>query len=304
MTMTRPDDLATDLVPETTAAPAVRDAIEAAGAAARRAGVHVRQLDSNAQFAQVSALFEVIWRPDGTSLPVTGELLRALTKAGGYVGGAYDGDELVGACMGFFAPPAQRAMHSHIAGVSPRMRGRNVGFALKVHQRAWSLAHETTEISWTFDPLVRRNAYFNLSKLAATPAEYLANFYGPMNDRINGSDDTDRLLVSWDLASDQVAAASGGRHPLADAEAARAAHATIAVGESPTGAPVVRRVHGPTVLVAVPSDIEALRAEQPRAAAGWRTAVRDALGGMLADGARIRGFDRSGYYIVDREGSS
>lgn len=304
MTLTEHADAATDLVADAAATPVVQAAIDAATAAATTARVHVRRLDSNAQFAEVSTLFDTIWRPDGTSVPVTGELMRALTKAGGYLGGAYDGDTLVGACMGFFSPPADHAMHSHIAGVSTRMRGRNVGFALKVHQRAWSLARDTAEISWTFDPLVRRNAYFNLSKLAARPAEYLANFYGAMNDGINGTDDTDRLLVEWELGAEQVAAACTGRHVVVDAAAELASGAVIAVGVGDDGRPVVRPAAAATVLVAVPADIEALRVDAPEAASEWRTAIRDMLGGLLAEGAHIRGFDRTGFYVVDKEGSS
>ncbi|PJI52362.1 hypothetical protein CTI14_43535, partial [Methylobacterium radiotolerans] len=77
---------------------------------------------------------------------------------------------------GFFASPGRRALHSHIAGVSGRMRGRSVGFALKVHQRAWALSEGLEEISWTFDPLISRNAHFNLVKLAAEPTSYHRNF--------------------------------------------------------------------------------------------------------------------------------
>ena len=98
---------------------------------------------------------------------MTLELLRAFTKAGNYVGGAFDGGRLVGACVGFFHAPAEDALHSHIAGVAPGLTGRNVGFALKLHQRAWALLRGVSEIAWTFDPLVSRNAYFNLVKLGA-----------------------------------------------------------------------------------------------------------------------------------------
>src|SRR5699024_8773798 len=106
--------------------------------------------------------YDRIWRPDPANPPVTTELLRALTKAGNYVTGAYDGAELIGACVGFFGEPAGAALHSHIAGVTGAARGRHVGFALKLHQRAWALRRGVREIAWTFDPLIRRNAYFNL----------------------------------------------------------------------------------------------------------------------------------------------
>ncbi len=76
-------------------------------------------------FARVAELFQSIWTKQGETSPVNVETLRALSKAGSYVAGAFEHDELVGACFGFFAAPDQRALHSHIAGVSARMRGRS-----------------------------------------------------------------------------------------------------------------------------------------------------------------------------------
>jgi len=275
-------------------------AVVAADAAARVAGVHVHQLSDLAEFAAVQRLYEQIWRPEGKNPPVTIELLRAMTKAGSYVGGAFDGADLVGGCIGFFSPPAQTALHSHIAGVAAHLRGRSVGFALKVHQRAWAMLHGVSEISWTFDPLVSRNAYFNLAKLGATAAEYLPNFYGRMDDHINGCDDTDRLLVTWRLDAPEVIAACAGQHR----HASRPDGAVVGLDVSPQGAPVPGTVDGPTVLIAAPRDIEMLRTTDPDVAGEWRGAVRDTLGPLLADGARITGFDRTGWYVVDRKDAS
>ncbi|MDG4865948.1 GNAT family N-acetyltransferase, partial [Streptomyces sp. T-3] len=204
------------------------DALTAATAAAHAAGCLVRPVSDLADLEATCRLFDGIWKPGGESALATPELLRAMDKAGSYVAGAFDraegafdgaerafdgaaGGQLVGACIGFFGPPPDGALHSHIAGVSARMRGRSVGFALKAHQRAWALQRGAARVSWTFDPLVRRNAYFNIGKLAADPAQYLPNFYGRMNDGINGADDTDRLLVEWRLAAPEVAAACHGR---------------------------------------------------------------------------------------------
>src|SRR5581483_6613934 len=194
----------------TAASTSVDAAVAAADAAARASDVQVRELVDQHDLETVYRLYNDIWRPDPTNPPVTGELLRALSKAGNYIGGAFSGDTLVGACVGFFGAPAGAVLHSHIAGVSGAARGRNVGFALKVHQRAWSLLRGVTTVEWTFDPLVRRNAYFNITKLAALPTEYLDNFYGDMHDAINGGDDSDRLLVRWRLDSRAVVAACMG----------------------------------------------------------------------------------------------
>ena len=185
-------------------------AVLTADAAALAAGVSVREVTDLTELAGVEALFATIWGRSANP-PMTLELLRAFSKAGNYVGGAFEGDRLVGACVGFFHAPAEDALHSHIAGVAPELTGRHVGFALKLHQRAWAMLRGVSEIAWTFDPLVSRNAYFNVVKLAARPTEYLTNFYGPMVDTINGADDSDRLLVRWRLHDPAVVAACAGR---------------------------------------------------------------------------------------------
>ncbi|WUJ71366.1 GNAT family N-acetyltransferase [Kribbella soli] len=281
--------------------PSIAAATEAGIDAAAAAGVRVRELRELAELDEVYSLYDSIWRPDPSNPPVTTELLRALTKAGNYVGGAYDGDELIGACVGFFSAPAEVSMHSHVAGVSGSARGRNVGFALKLHQRAWALRRGVSSISWTFDPLIRRNAYFNVAKLAAQPTEYLTNFYGDMRDGINSGDDTDRLLVRWELDAPAVGAAAVRQAVVVDVELMPGATVALACGADgwPTaGGPAGDGV----VLVAVPPDVEGLRRTDPGAAKAWRAALREVLGGLLADGARVTGFDRAGWYIVEQKG--
>jgi predicted GNAT superfamily acetyltransferase len=285
------------------AAPPLRSADSDAEAAADAAGVRIRPLTELAEFEAVYRLFDAIWRPDPANPPVTAEFMRALTKAGNYVAGAYDGDDLIGASVGFFGPPEHRELHSHIAGVAAAALGRNVGFALKLHQRAWALHRGVTAVTWTFDPLISRNAYFNVAKLGALPVEYLPNFYGGMHDGINAGDDTDRLLVRWDLAAPHVRDACAGRAARTDQARLRAAGAVVGLDRSGDGAPVAGRTDGGTVLVAVPPDAGALRATDPDLARRWRIAVRDVLRPLLAAGAKVTGFDRTGWYVVTREGT-
>jgi predicted GNAT superfamily acetyltransferase len=276
------------------------EAAQAADAAALAAGVTVRELTGLKDLSEVVDLFATIWgRSDNP--PVTLELLRAFTKAGNYVGGAFDGDRLVGACVGFFHAPAEDALHSHIAGVGAQVPGRHVGYALKLHQRAWALLRGVSEIAWTFDPLVSRNAYFNVVKLAGRPVEYLPDFYGPMGDAINGDTDSDRLLVRWRLRDPEVVVACSGLRRPDSAEVALAGGAVVALGRDELESPVRGRLDGATSLVAVPRDIEALRLADPALAHRWRLEVRQALESLMADGARIIGFDRTGWYVLRRE---
>ena len=117
---------------------------------------------------------------------------------------------MLGACVGFWAAPDRPAMHSHIAGVTSAARGRDLGFALKLHQRAWALRCGVPVINWTFDPLIARNAHFNLRKLGGRPVKYAVNYYGEMPDAINAGDETDRMLLRWELGSAEARAACDG----------------------------------------------------------------------------------------------
>ncbi|MEV6628402.1 GNAT family N-acetyltransferase [Amycolatopsis sp. NPDC051106] len=282
-----------------TADPVADGAGRAAADAARVSGVVVRELTEIRELTEVVGLLAAIWgRP--ANPPMTIELLRAFTKAGNYVAGAFDADRLVGACVGFFHDPADGALHSHIAGVSAEAAGRRIGFALKLHQRAWTLRRGVSEIAWTFDPLVARNAYFNLTKLAGRAVDYLPDFYGPMADAINGAEDSDRLLVRWRLRDHGVVLASTGHRTGAVVADELAAGAVVALGIAGDGRPRAGGLDGTTSLVAVPPDVEKLRVSDPGLARHWRAAVREALTGLAARGGRIDGFDRAGWYLVRR----
>ncbi|MBD3940534.1 GNAT family N-acetyltransferase [Microbacterium sp. NEAU-LLC] len=255
---------------------AAATAVSAAEEVAARAGVEVREVAGLEEEAAVIELLSRIWGRSADNPPVPPELLRAFAKSGNYISGAFDGSELVGAAVAFHSTPDRHSLHSHIAGVAASHVGRAVGFAIKLHQRGWALARGIEAVEWTFDPLVARNAYFNIAKLRARPTEYLANFYGPMTDAINGGDDTDRLLVRWDLLD-------------ADVEAAASAHPLVVDATAPD-----------IVTVAVPADIERLRRTDPARAGEWRRDVRDRLARLLDGGGRIVGFDRAEGYIVRR----
>jgi predicted GNAT superfamily acetyltransferase len=278
-------------------------AADAADQAARAAGVVVRELTSLDELAAMITLFDEIWEPDTGNSSLRLDLARAMAKAGNYASGAYDCEtgQLLGACTGFFGPPAHAELHSHIAGVRAAGLGRSVGFALKVHQRAWCLRLGVRVIAWTYDPLIRRNAYFNLVKLGALPAQYLRNFYGVMDDAINAGTETDRLLVHWDLLSELAAEASAGCPAPGSFAAERSRGAVVVLSANPDGWPVpVVPSSGKagTFLVGVPADIEALRVTDPGLGAAWRTELRDALEPLIAGGARVTGFDRAGWYIL------
>jgi predicted GNAT superfamily acetyltransferase len=229
-------------------------------------GIDIRPLETVEQVHTASQVLADVWGGDRGGMPPN--LLRALAHSGNYAVGLYDGERMAGASVAFFAAPAERSMHSHITGVLPGLQSKGLGRLLKQHQREWALARGVGHITWTFDPLVARNAHFNLRVLGTRVTEYLVNHYGPMDDGVNRGDETDRVMVSWALAAPPA--------------------------PTPDDAQVVASV-------AVPRDIEAIRRGSPADAAAWRVRVRDGILGLLGDGLVIGGFDdERGYLFVAR----
>lgn len=271
------------------------EATGSAAAAAAAAGVTIRDLHHPADTAEVVRLFRTVWQlgPDDAT-PVSSDLMRAFAHTGNYVAGAFRDGAMVAASVGFLT--ADGELHSHISGVLPALRDRNVGFALKLYQRAWALRRGIIAISWTVDPLVRRNVYFNLARLGARVVDYLPDFYGAMEGGVNGGDESDRLLLSWPLATDQVRAACAGR-PVVPPAPVPEPGAPLMLAAGPDGWP---RLGGAGSLpwCQIPTDIVALRAAQPDAARAWRAALRGTLGGAIRDGGRVLGFSRDGGYLL------
>lgn len=218
---------------------------------------------------------------------VSTSLLRTLSHSGNYVVGAYRGGKLLGCTVGMFGALAESgrpdSLHSYLAGVSQTESDRGIGYAMKRHQRQWALEREIETITWTFDPLVARNAYFNLCKLGATAVTYKENFYGTLNDGANTDEDTDRLLVSWPLRSEWVERAMLGeegemrRHP---------------------------RVMPEAELIVVPEDISKLRVTAREQAREERLTVRKRFLSLLAQGYHVAGMTKGREYVLVPAGTS
>src|SRR6266536_121541 len=290
----------------TVALPLAVEARRAAESAARQAGVEVALLHGIGELTEAAELFIEVWQTSRAEAPCTPSLLRALAHSGNYVAGAMRDRRMVGASVGFLHPAGNVfGLHSHITGVRAAARGRGAGFALKQHQRAWALARDLPVVTWTFDPLVRRNAFLNLVKLGAEVVEYLPDFYGPMGDGINAGDETDRCLVSWPLARERAVEASHGHAPEPDLDALREAGARVLVEEDAAGEPATGDLGtadagGGALLVKVPSDIVAVRAADPDLASRWRRALRATMGEALGRGMAATGITRSGWYVLER----
>ena len=259
----------------------------------------MRELTTLPELQRAESLLSDIWgRPhDAPTIPT--DLLRAFSTTGNYVAGAWRGDELVAAAAGIHGRNEDGVyLYSVVAGVHPGHQTGHVGFALKQHQRAWALARDLDLITWTFDPLVRRNAYFNLAKLGAEVTGYHEDFYGPMHDALNQGDESDRCVVSWRLAGARArAAATGTRRP--EPAAADRSDAVRILASGPVGEPMCAAGAGDVLLAWVPEDITTMRARDPAQAQAWRAAARSTLGAALAGGHVAVDMLRSGWYVLE-----
>lgn len=273
----------------------------AAHRAASSAGCTIEPLHELEQLARAARVFSRVWARDGGEQILPREIVRALTHAGNYAAGAHLDGELVGAIVGFFGRhDGVHNLHSHIMGLLPGTRGRGIGYALKQHQRAWALEHGITEVTWTFDPLVRVNAYLNLTKLGGVAGTYLPDFYGTMTDELNAGGESDRLLVTWTLDSPRAHVASEGRAPAWDHRDLAEGGAAIVLQTDREGRPTPRTGDADRLLCQLPEDIFALRRERPKLARDWRHAVRDTLGGAILDGWEATAVTRGGWYVLER----
>jgi len=227
---------------------------------------------------------------------VPGALMGIIASGGGILLAAYDrdhGDRPVGFVLGLLARRDGRLYHaSHMLATDPAYQGRGIGVALKRRQREVALAQGLDLMTWTFDPLIARNAHLNLHKLGAISHIYYEDYYGPMDDRFNGGLPTDRLLVEWRLngpvpsvplsvpaASTPILSADGGKPVLR-------------LERTPAGAPLS---------VWIPEDSTAIKERDPAAALDWRLALRRALSWAFAHGYVVRDFSAGAYVLLPEE---
>jgi predicted GNAT superfamily acetyltransferase len=269
-----------------------------ARSASDAATVELVQTEADAR-AAVDALAQVWVSADGEA-PLPSALVWVLAHSGNYVAVARVAGRIVGAAAGFRGVDEHGAhLHSHIAGVLPDLQGSGIGYLLKQHQRTWALAQGLDRITWTFDPLVARNAYFNVMKLGARLTDYYVDFYGQMEDGINSGDETDRCLVTWKLQDARAVTAAARKYVPLDAAFLIGDPQTVLRADS-EGAPVVLPSAADRRVIEVPSDAVALRQRDAQLALAWRFALRDVLVAAFADGLEVVGVSRDGRYLLER----
>lgn len=264
-----------------------------------------RPLESMADINRIPPLEQTIWRmaPDGLLSP---DILRALTHNGGVIIGAEADGRLIGFALGF---PARRDdewwLWSHAAGVDPAYQGRGIGFELKQRQRLWAMEHGYDTIRWTFDPMQRGNANFNLHRLGAVAQTYHTDHYGEMTDSINAGLRSDRFEVVWHLRDSRVVAlAAGETPPPRTADYRSEAFLLRAEEDRVVRLPV--NADFQWHFAEIPYDLRALKTTQTEQALRWQLAFREAMLDALSRGYTVVDFvieQNRCWYVLTRDDS-
>jgi predicted GNAT superfamily acetyltransferase len=290
-----------------------------------KSAVVIRDLQSFEDLEQVEEVEREVWGlAELDTTPLT--LVIATKEAGSIWVGAFDGAKLIGFAFGFLGLEGGRLIvHSHMLAVREPYRNSDLGYNLKLAQRERVLAlriddgrtndtrvSETriNEMTWTFDPLQSRNAHLNFTKLGVVSESYKVDFYGPATSSILHRNGTDRLWVTWPLASRRVQSRLQGKDNRAEVLDALST-LTPLIHFNGDGKPVrtdlTAALNRQRIAIEIPSDIVDVERKDPALAWEWRLQTRWAFTEALKAGFSVAEFCRTvrgqqgpGVYLLEK----
>ncbi|MEO5588251.1 MAG: hypothetical protein ABIS03_01605 [Gemmatimonadaceae bacterium] len=272
-------------------------------------GVTVRRVVTAGEYAACVRMQHAIWG-DAFTETVPATILKVSQQIGGVAAGAFDAEgTLLGFVFGMTGVQQGRLVHwSDLLAVDSPARNKGLGQRLKMYQRELLVPIGVETMFWTYDPLVARNAYLNIVKLGAYPAEYIIDMYGSKTQSaLHGPLGTDRFVVAWDLTKSggtkgrSADLASGQDNDHADAPVVN----SITHEGSLAEIPVLELVDAPVVRVEIPADIEQMIVGDYHAAVKLREVTRRAFCHYMGSGYKVTAFlhllpeDRY-FYILSR----
>jgi chorismate synthase len=259
--------------------------------------ITIRELTTSAEMATAVDLQKNYWGEDMGAL-VPAHMLMSLATHGGHIPAAFDGDKMIGLLIGFVGadlsdsddtrPIAKRLLvMSKRMVVLPDYRSHNIGTLLKLAQRDFAIRYGIELVTWTFDPLLARNAYLNLYKLGAIGQRYAVNYFGADTAYQMLSDD--RLVVNWWVSHPHTQPHVDGTAPKFSIQELLASGVCLLnpAQRNPAGLltppATLTTPFGDILLLEIPMDFVALQQEDNALGRAWRDHVREAF--QLAFGA-------------------
>ncbi|RMF77478.1 MAG: GNAT family N-acetyltransferase [Chloroflexi bacterium] len=279
--------------------------------------IEYRPLHTLDEMRVVVQLQRTYWGED-TEAAIPAHMLLSLANHGGHVIGALDDTKLIGAVIGFIgtstrAEDSDRPAMTNLQLVSKRMvvlpeyRNQGVGYHLKLEQRKQAIKQGIRLITWTFDPLLAANAYFNIRKLGAITHVYYENYYGTTESGgLTTLGSSDRLLVEWWVTNQRVKERINGdrsnlnlRHYL-EANTTILNPTTVRTGGIPWPPETIELSSSTFALLEIPSDYRAIVHTDESLAQAWRLHIRGAFLTLLSRGYLVTDFVHEEYEGRDR----
>ncbi|HEY4898281.1 MAG TPA: hypothetical protein VIH79_01015 [Candidatus Nanopelagicaceae bacterium] len=232
--------------------------------------IEIRELHTLQEQFHARMVFDSVW-PSSNESQITSNMLQAMVHSGSYLVGVFDDRKVVGASFAFPSIAPEIHLHSHMTAFIDGYRDRGLGTLVKMHQWSWAKARGYQSITWTYDPLVRRNARFNILKLGADLISYHPNFYGNMADELNNGDESDRIMARWDTTTIAPQPRNEILDPPIDAD-----------------------------LIPLPHDIVEIRRNDPELNQKYRFEVRIAFQDAFASGKKVIGFSANNEYVLEQ----
>jgi predicted GNAT superfamily acetyltransferase len=264
--------------------------------------IEIRPLRTLDELRACVALQRDTWGSEFTDV-VPASILKVSQRVGGVAAGAFDGDgQLLGFVYGLTGVENGSIVHwSDMLAVRPEARNLGLGRRLKEFQRQAVRALGGVVIYWTYDPLVARNAHLNFNVFGVRVAEYVEDMYGETESPLHQGIGTDRFIVAWPVADDEVRKRLAENHDAGAERGLLEAPVLNADNKPPASARV-----GNQARVEVPADINTMQQTDRTQAIAWRHSTRGAFRHALDKGLAVRGFviddcTHRGYYLLERE---
>jgi predicted GNAT superfamily acetyltransferase len=270
----------------------------------------IRLIEGAEEMPALEALQRLTWPGSETDV-IPAHMLLAVIHNGGLALGAYIQGELVGAVFGFpgfyDTPDGPRLKHhSHILAVHPDWHSHGVGFALKRAQ--WQMVRQQgiDRITWTYDPLLSRNAHLNITRLGTVCKTYRRSEYGKMRDGLNVGLPSDRFQVDWWVNTKRVERRLSRQARMAlSLDHYRTAEAVLLEANlekdyaKPPSHPPAEM--GSLLLVEIPVDFTALKEADISLARDWRFYTREIFEIAFSAGYLVTDFihdARRSFYVL------
>jgi len=239
----------------------------------------IRQLQQDVWEATDDYLYPSDLHSDESRLP-TSLVARVDGEVAGYLFGFYsqDGPQLPTSWQGQYAEAWR--LESQLMAVSPRFRGKRIGYLLKMVQAERARELGLDLVHWTVDPLLFPNAVLNFGLLRAVAFNFKPDLY-PFRNALNRVP-ASRFQITWPIAAPEVQ----------NLEIQAARPTLLDLAKLPEIVRVNQRHERPDlsataqrIAVEVPRNWQQFQQEHPEQALQWRATTDQLFGHYLGIGS-------------------